>query len=119
MASSKMLAERCVIGLSGLALGMWEAARLLSAGPTRDAGRRKVTRLRDKLESFRDHADLNDSLGVILKRDINLEGYDYVLVRLEEEDFKNALPEIEKLVQATSGYLNDFRRATSGFERTL
>jgi hypothetical protein len=105
--------------LSGLALGMWEAARLIQRPTTRDEGQRKVARLRAQLENVKNRTLLSDSLRIYFHEQFDPDAYSATLDQLEHGSPAKALPEIKSLVDQTRNYLDESRRAKSDLRRAF
>ncbi len=87
MSTSKMMAQRFAIDLSGMALGMWETARLLSKKQTQDEGKEKLEWLKSSLDSFKQRSTLSDSLAVTITTTTTIREYDTDLPSVEFECF--------------------------------
>ena len=122
MSTSKMMAQRFAIDLSGMALGIWETARLLLKKQTQEEGREKLSWLQDSLEDFRRRSTLSDSLRIHLKEEFKYDDFNNLLSALASEnkkEIKETIPAIEKLIQKTQGCLNESGRAKANFQRAL
>ena len=122
MSTSKMMAQRFAIDLSGMALGMWETARLLSKKKTQDEGKEKLKWLQSSLDSFRKRSTLSDSLRIHLKEEFRYDEFNDLLSRLatgNTKQIRNTIPAVEKLIQKTQGCLNDSNRTRADIERAL
>ena len=113
------MAVRCAMDLSGLALGMWEAARLIQSAKTKEEGQRKVARLKAQLESLKTRTLLSDSLRIYLHEQFDPSVYALTLDQLENGLPAKALPEIKTLVIQTRNYLDESRRAKSDLRRAF
>jgi hypothetical protein len=105
--------------LSGMALGMWEAARLIQDRKTKEEGTKKVARLRAQLEGLRNKTLLSDSLKIYLQGRFDPTVYASTLDKLENGAPAKALPEIRSLVIQARNYLDESRREKSDLRRTL
>ena len=120
MSHSKFMAERFALDLSGVALGMWEAARLVTSDKTRENGLLKVKRLRQRLKSFKRQPFLSDSLRIYLKKEFDHNEYESILNRIDQRNnIKAVFPEIEKLVKTTREYLDETRRTRTNIQKPL
>ena len=119
MSYSRSLAIRSAIDLNGLALGMWETARLLTKESTREAGHRKLNRLRDRVRSVQARPGISESLEIYLNQEFAPQDYLSLMDRLESGDPKALMPEIAKLVGDTNGPLDDVARDTADLRRAL
>ena len=120
MSKSRLIGRRFAIDLSGLALGIWEAAFLLSRNTTRDEGHSKIEYLRDRLQSYKKQLALSDSLSFYLHTEFDPAVYSSMLDRLEREDvIKDIIPEIQELVDKTHAYINESRRQKADFRRPI
>lgn len=119
MSTSKLMAQRFVIDLSSMALGMWETARLLSKKKTAKEGREKLQWLKKKIASYKQHIVLGDSLKIYLNKDFDSVEYDSLIKQLENGKIKEAFPKIEELIKKTQGYINEARRDKTNFKRTF
>jgi len=117
-----MMAQRFAIDLSGMALGIWQAAYLLSKKETRNDGKEKVHLLQERLEDFSRRSTLSDSLRIYMKEEFRYDEFNRLLSILATEDrseIKEAIPAIEKLIQSTQECLNEAGRARADFQRAL
>jgi hypothetical protein len=119
MSYSKSMAVRFAMDLSGVALGMLEAARLLSEKTSREEGLGKLNRIRTRLASFEARPFLGDSLSIFLKEKFEPRVYLEILDRLEKEGPNNIMPEIRALADKTSTYLNESRRTEADLLRAF
>ena len=119
MLTSKLLAQRFAVDLSSMALGMWEAGQLLSEESTKAEGIEKLNWLRDSLAKYQKKAVLGDSLRVHLRQDFKPHEYIELLNRLESGNIRDAMGDIEALINKTQEYVNEARRTKTSFKSTL
>ncbi len=122
MSVSRMMAQRFAIDLNSMALGIWQAAYLLSKKETRNDGKEKVHLLQQRLEDFSRRSTLSDSLRIYRKEEFRYHEFNKLLSILATEDrkeIKEAIPAIEKLIQSTQECLNEPGRAKADFQRAL
>jgi hypothetical protein len=113
------MAVRFAMDLSGLSLGMLEAARLLAEEKTHEEGLSKLNRIRTRLASFEARPFLGDSLSIFLKEKFEPQTYLDILNRLEKDGPAKVAPEIRALADKTSTYLNESRRTEADLLRAF
>jgi len=113
------MAVRFAMDLNGVALGMWEVARLLQQPKTQDEGRRKLDRLRHRLGEFKKQPVMSDSLSIFFQGKFDPEIYSSLLDCLENKDPVVVLPKIKSLAEQTRGYLDESRRTKTDLRRAF
>lgn len=119
MLTSKLLAQRFAVDLSSMAIGMWQTGQLLSEQATKTEGIEKLQWLRDSLVKYQKKVVLGDSLRIHLHQDFNPHEYSELLDKLESGNIKEAMPEIEALIDKTQVYVNEARRAKTSLKSSL
>jgi len=119
MSTSKLMAQHFAIDLSSMTLGMWETARLLRKRSSKEQGLEKLKWLRTRIMLFKRRAALGDSLRIYLNEEFNPNEYDSLLDSLEKGKIEDAIPQIEKLIEKTQGYINEARRTRSSLKGTV
>jgi len=119
MLTSKLLAQRFAVDLSSMAIGMWQTGQLLSEEATKAEGIEKLKWLRDSLAKYQKKAVLGDSLRIHLQQEFDPHEYGELLEKLERGNIKEAMPEIETLIDKTQVYVNEARRAKTSFKSSL
>jgi len=117
MSNSKITAERFILDLYGLALGIWEAARLLDDERTKSDGERKLERLHNRLRSYQQRPFLGDSMRIFFNKEFDPDKYYTVLSKLGKNKYQDVLPDIEGLVSKTREYVDESRRTRSAITR--
>jgi hypothetical protein len=111
------MARRAAIDLSGIALGMWEAAHLCTNPQTVEEGQQMAERLRTRLNTLKREPFLKDSLLIYIDKAFSIDTFTELLDNLEQQNLAGLLEKIEDLVQHTRAYLDDTRRTRPDFER--
>jgi len=119
MLEYELTCQRFTLSLSSVALGIWEAARLLSKRETQQEGRRKLERLRKKIEAFGQTPALAESLRICLQKDFRPDEYLRTMDQILRADYATALPAIKDLVRKAQETLNEASRKGSGFPRPV